>query len=166
MLMYGHYAGRFHPSSRLFFGGNMQSLISFEVGYPTLFSQSGVNRIFAADVCAYDEQRLVRQARILFLIAGGVASVLGSHLADVRNAKLPASQKDFVQWLREENDLYNTSKGILAFTYEGHQHRYLSYVTSAFIAKLDPSLKMGISYVDSETGGYVCVALDPLPILP
>lgn len=144
----------------------MQSLISFEIGYPTLFSQSGVNRIFAADVRAYDQQRLVRTVRVLFLVAEGTASVLGSHFEDVRSAKLPASQKSFVEWLREANDRYNAAQGIMAFMYEGHQYRYLGYVTSAFIAKLDPSLKMGVSYLDSDTGRHVCVALDPLPVTP
>lgn len=144
----------------------MQSLISFEIGYPTLFSQSGVNRIFAADVRAYDQQRLVRTVRVLFLVAEGTASVLGSHFEDVRSAKLPASQKSFVEWLREENDRYNAAQGIMAFMYEGHQYRYLGYVNSAFIAKLDPSLKMGVSYLDSDTGRHVCVALDPLPVTP
>jgi len=144
----------------------MQSIISFEVGSPKLFSRRDDNRIFAADVCAYDEQRLIRNARILFLVAEGVASVLGSHLPDVRNSKLPESQKDFVEWLREEGVRYNASKGILALAYEGHDYRYLSYVTSAFIAKLDPTLKMGVSYLDNDTGQQVCVALDPLPVTP
>lgn len=71
----------------------MQSLISFEVGSPTLLSRWEANKIFAAEVCGYDQQRLVRRARVLFLVAEGVASVLGSHLENVRNAKLPASQK-------------------------------------------------------------------------
>ena len=144
----------------------MQSLISFEVGSPTLLSRWEANKIFAADVCAYDQQRLVRRARVLFLVAEGVASVLGSHLENVRNAKLSASQKGFVEWLREENDRYNAAQGIMAFMYEGHQYRYLSYVTSAFIAKLDPALKMGVSYLDNDTGQQVCVALDPLPVTP
>ncbi|PKG96293.1 hypothetical protein CXF92_00390 [Pseudomonas sp. Choline-3u-10] len=144
----------------------MQALVSFEVGYPMLFSRGGENRIFAAEVSAYIEQRLVRKAGVLFLVADGTASVLGSHFEDVRNAKLPASQKSFVEWLREENDRYNAGQGIMAFMYEGHQYRYLSYLTSAFIAKQDPSLKMGISYLDSDTGRHVCVALDPLPVTP
>jgi len=144
----------------------MQSLISFEVGSPTLFSRWEANRIFAAEVCAYDQQRLIRRARVLFLVAEGVASVLGSHLENVRNAKLPASQKDFVEWLREENDRYNAAQGVMGFIYEGHQYRYLSYVTSSFIAKLDPTLKMGVSYLDNDTGQQVCVALDPLPVTP
>ncbi|MGE6993893.1 hypothetical protein ACQKIK_10840 [Pseudomonas sp. NPDC047961] len=144
----------------------MQSLISFEVGSPTLLSRWEANKIFAADVRAYDQQRLVRRTRVLFLVAEGVASVLGSHLENVRNAKLPASQKGFVEWLREENDRYNAGHGITAFMYEGHQYRYLSYVTSAFIAKLDPALKMGVSYLDNDTGQQVCAALDPLPVTP
>lgn len=144
----------------------MQPLLSFEVGKPMLFSRRGENRIFAAEVCAYHEQRLVRKAGVLFSVADGTASVLGSHFEDVRSAKLPAFQKEFVEWLREENNRYNAAQGIMAFMYEGHEYKYLSFVTSAFITRLDPSLKMGISYLDSDSGGYVSVALDPLPVIP